>query len=79
MGVVDFGQAKIIGQPEVTEGYFVMTIKCTCGQTTLLFGLPGVFRSCANAKCDWDFAITGCPEETPAGPAWKIGFRRRPK
>jgi hypothetical protein len=70
---------KIIGEPEVTEGYFLVNIKCSCGTTNMLFGLPGLGRQCSNPECDWEFAITGVPAMSPAGLAWKIGWRRSPK
>lgn len=80
MSVLNLSQGKVIGEPTITEGLVFMTIRCVCGATSLLFGLPGTARQCVNSECDWDFAITGLPEVTPDGQVgWKIGFRRRPK
>lgn len=82
MGVVDlFGKnptagGKLIGQPEVVEGFITLTVKCTCGSVSMVVGPPGAVKQCINPECDWAFMIGPRTQMTPEGMAWSIAWNR---
>lgn len=55
----------IIGQPEVTDWFIALQVKCTCGQQFQLAGQVGSMRACPGQEqgkpCPKVYRISGLP------------------
>jgi hypothetical protein len=60
-------QVPIIGQPKVGDWFFTMNIICSCGQTILLSGRPGVVVQCLGADCTRLYRLNDLPSLTADG------------
>jgi len=68
----------IIGQPEVTDYYITIQLKCPCGQTFMLIGRPGSGRPCPNQLCTKAYILLRWPGPDEQGnPLWPIGVGKK--
>lgn len=55
----------IIGQPEITDWFVALQVKCPCGKTIQLVGQPGAMRACGgttpDGKCGKIYRVSGLP------------------
>lgn len=55
----------IIGQPEITDYFVTLQVRCSCGFHLLLVGLIGAVRQCA--ECKKLYRLNGLPTLDPSG------------
>lgn len=79
MSIPELSQGRVIGQPEVIDGFITLGVKCACGTFNMIVGIPGAVKLCSNKECDWAFMMGPTTRMDASGMNWSIGWQRMPK
>lgn len=68
----------IIGQPDVTDYFVTIQLKCPCGAVFMLIGRPGSGRACPNELCTKAYMLMRWANADANGnPEWPIGVGKK--